>query len=117
MREIIRLDDIRRDFIVGDETVHALRGVSFTINEGEFVTIMSSSGSGSVDSLFVKTDYRLLRIGLDDILYVEGLKDYVRIRFWKSSFLRTDSYGCTVRISSSLRRCRISREEGSYSAR
>lgn len=79
MREIIRLDDIRRDFIVGDETVHALRGVSFTINEGEFVTIMGSSGSGSVDSLFVKTDYRLLRIGLDDILYVEGLKDYVRI--------------------------------------
>lgn len=75
------------------------------------------AGSGSIDSLFVKTDYRLLRIGLDDILYVEGLKDYVRIRFWKSSFLRTDSYGCTVRISSSLRRCRISREEGSYSAR
>lgn len=37
------------------------------------------AGSGSVDSLFVKTDYRLLRIGLDDILYVEGLKDYVRI--------------------------------------
>lgn len=46
MREIIRLEDIRRDFIVGDETVHALRGVSFTITEGEFVTIMGSSGSG-----------------------------------------------------------------------
>lgn len=46
MREIIRLEDIRRDFVVGEETVHALRGVSFTINEGEFVTIMGSSGSG-----------------------------------------------------------------------
>ena len=46
MREIIRLEDIRRDFIVGEETVHALRGVSFTITEGEFVTIMGSSGSG-----------------------------------------------------------------------
>lgn len=46
MREIIRLEDIRRDFIVGDETVHALRGVSFTITEGEFVTVMGSSGSG-----------------------------------------------------------------------
>lgn len=46
MREIIRLDDIRRDFVVGGETVHALRGVSFTITEGEFVTIMGSSGSG-----------------------------------------------------------------------
>lgn len=46
MKEIIRLDNIRRDFIVGDEIVHALRGVSFTIYEGEFVTIMGTSGSG-----------------------------------------------------------------------
>ena len=46
MKEIIRLDNIRRDFKVGDEIVHALRGVSFTIYEGEFVTIMGTSGSG-----------------------------------------------------------------------
>ena len=46
MKEIIRLDDIHRNFVVGGETVHALRGVSFTINEGEFVTIMGTSGSG-----------------------------------------------------------------------
>ena len=46
MKEIIRLEGIKRDFIVGDETVHALRSVSFTIHEGEFVTIMGSSGSG-----------------------------------------------------------------------
>lgn len=45
-KEVIRLDEIRRDFRVGDETVHALRGVSFTIREGEFVTIMGTSGSG-----------------------------------------------------------------------
>ncbi len=37
---------MRRDFVVGGETVHALRGVSFTIHEGEFVTIMGTSGSG-----------------------------------------------------------------------
>ena len=46
MKEIIRLEHIKRDFIVGEETVHALRDVSFTIREGEFVTIMGSSGSG-----------------------------------------------------------------------
>ncbi len=46
MKEIIRLENIRRDFHVGGETVHALRGVSFTIYEGEFVTIMGTSGSG-----------------------------------------------------------------------
>ena len=37
---------MKRDFIVGEETVHALRGVSFKIYEGEFVTIMGKSGSG-----------------------------------------------------------------------
>lgn len=43
---VIELQDVRRDFKVGDETVHALRGVSFKIYEGEFVTIMGKSGSG-----------------------------------------------------------------------
>lgn len=43
---VIELRDVKRDFLVGDETVHALRGVSFKIYEGEFVTIMGKSGSG-----------------------------------------------------------------------
>ena len=43
---VIELDNVKRDFLVGDETVHALRGVSFKIFEGEFVTIMGKSGSG-----------------------------------------------------------------------
>lgn len=46
MKKIIELQDIRRNFIVGSETVHALRGISFEIHEDEFVTIMGSSGSG-----------------------------------------------------------------------
>ena len=46
MKEVIRLENIRRDFRVGDEVVHALRDISFTIGEGEFVTIMGTSGSG-----------------------------------------------------------------------
>ena len=43
---IIDLQDIKRNFLVGDEIVHALRGVSFKVYEGEFVTIMGKSGSG-----------------------------------------------------------------------
>lgn len=45
-KAVIELDNVRRDFHVGDEVVHALRGVSFKIYEGEFVTIMGTSGSG-----------------------------------------------------------------------
>ena len=45
-KEVIRLEDIKRDFKVGSEVVHALRGISFSIMEGEFVTIMGTSGSG-----------------------------------------------------------------------
>ena len=43
---VIELQNVRRNFMVGDEEVHALRGVSFKIYEGEFVTIMGKSGSG-----------------------------------------------------------------------
>lgn len=45
-KTIIEIKDLKRDFVVGDETVHALRGISFNIYEGEFVTIMGASGSG-----------------------------------------------------------------------
>lgn len=43
---VIELDNVKRNFLVGDEVVHALKGVSFKIYEGEFVTIMGKSGSG-----------------------------------------------------------------------
>ena len=45
-KTVIELQNIKRNFIVGNEVVHALRGISFTISEGEFVTIMGTSGSG-----------------------------------------------------------------------
>ena len=44
--DIIKIENLRRDFKVGSETVHALRGISFSIRAGEFVTIMGTSGSG-----------------------------------------------------------------------
>lgn len=45
-KEIIRVERLRREFMVGGEKVKALRSVSFSISEGEFVTIMGTSGSG-----------------------------------------------------------------------
>lgn len=45
-KAVIELQNVKREFVVGDEIVYALRGVSFKIYEGEFVTIMGKSGSG-----------------------------------------------------------------------
>ena len=46
MNTIIQAQNLERDFQVGSETVRALKGISFSINEGEFVSIMGTSGSG-----------------------------------------------------------------------
>ena len=43
---ILQIENLRRVFQVGVEQVHALKGVSFSVNKGEFVSIMGSSGSG-----------------------------------------------------------------------
>ena len=44
--EIIRIENLTRVFHVGSEDVHALKGITFSIHEGEFVSIMGASGSG-----------------------------------------------------------------------
>ncbi len=44
--EVVRLDDVRRYYRVGDETVRALDGVSFSIHTGSYWAIMGPSGSG-----------------------------------------------------------------------
>ena len=45
-QEVIRLNEIARHFVVGAETVKALRSISLTINKNEFVALMRPSGSG-----------------------------------------------------------------------
>lgn len=48
---ILDIRNLHREFKMGEETVKALNGVSFTISKGEFVTIMGSSGSGKTTLL------------------------------------------------------------------
>jgi putative ABC transport system ATP-binding protein len=51
MNKIVELKDIKREFIMGSETVRALRDVSFDVMSGEFITIMGASGSGKTTLL------------------------------------------------------------------
>jgi putative ABC transport system ATP-binding protein len=50
-KKILEIKELKREFIMGSETVHALRGISFEVEAGEFVTIMGSSGSGKTTLL------------------------------------------------------------------
>jgi len=50
-KKILEIRDLKREFVMGSETVRALKGINFDVDAGEFVTIMGSSGSGKTTLL------------------------------------------------------------------
>lgn len=46
MTYALRVDNLRKDYVLKGETVRALRGVTFEIEDGEYMAIMGPSGSG-----------------------------------------------------------------------
>jgi putative ABC transport system ATP-binding protein len=74
-RSIIEVSQLRKDFHVGDVTVHALKGVNIDIHEGDFVAIMGTSGSGKSTMLNIlgcldkptSGDYRLDGVSVADL--------------------------------------------------
>ncbi|MES2108996.1 MAG: ABC transporter ATP-binding protein [Bacteroidota bacterium] len=50
-KKILEIKDLKREFVMGSETVRALKGINFEVDAGEFVTIMGSSGSGKTTLL------------------------------------------------------------------
>ncbi|MFW6288734.1 MAG: ABC transporter ATP-binding protein [Spirochaetota bacterium] len=49
--ELLALNEVRKDYTLGETTVHAIRGVSLTVGPGEFVSIVGPSGCGKTTLL------------------------------------------------------------------
>ena len=101
-KAIIDIRDMKRNFLMGNETVHALKGIDLTIREGEFVTIMGPSGSGKSTLLNIlgcldrpsSGDYILDGISVKDM----SKNELAHIRNTKIGFI-FQSYNLLARTS------------------
>lgn len=80
---VIRLQDVRKEYIVGDSHIHALDGVSLTVSPGEFVCISGRSGSGKSTMLNMLAGLEKPSGGEIVILdkHMEKMSESARIRF------------------------------------
>lgn len=80
---VIRLQDVRKEYVVGDSHIHALDGVSLTVSAGEFVCISGRSGSGKSTMLNMLAGLEKPTSGEIVILdkHIENMSESARIRF------------------------------------
>ena len=80
---VIRLQDVRKEYIVGDSHIHALDGVSLSVSPGEFVCISGRSGSGKSTMLNMLAGLEKPTSGEIVILdkHIENMSESARIRF------------------------------------
>ena len=88
---VVQLENLEKSYRLGKTTVHALRGVSLTLNEGEFIAVMGPSGSGKttllniVGTLDKPTSGRALIDG-EDIIEMND-KQLTMLRRYKIGFV------------------------------
>ncbi len=80
---VIRLQAVRKEYVVGDSHIHALDGVSLTVSPGEFVCISGRSGSGKSTMLNMLAGLEKPTSGEIVILdkHIENMSESARIRF------------------------------------
>ena len=80
---VIRLQDVRKEYVVGDSHIHALDGVSLSVSPGEFVCISGRSGSGKSTMLNMLAGLEKPSGGEIVILdkHMEKMSESARIRF------------------------------------
>ena len=80
---VIRLQDVRKEYVVGDSHIHALDGESLTVSPGEFVCISGRSGSGKSTMLNMLAGLEKPTSGEIVILdkHIENMSESARIRF------------------------------------
>ena len=80
---VIQLQDVRKEYVVGESHIHALDGVSLTVSPGEFVCISGRSGSGKSTMLNMLAGLEKPTSGEIVILdkHIENMSESARIRF------------------------------------
>ena len=73
------LDYLLKPISYADFLAASLRAQEWFSRQETTQPAVTSQAQASIESLFIKTEYRLQQVLFDDILYVEGMKDYARI--------------------------------------